>query len=192
MTPASLHSRLALVAGLVVTTLVGCGSVTDTAGQGMMGGSSSYHYSALTCSAPATLPGHRVSVRLSDMGMMRMMAGSAPLGAHMNLSTDRLSVPAGRVTFEVSNVGWRTHELVILPLANAAGAGERIPNASGEIDETGSLGEASNSCAGGTGDGIEAGTVGWVTLTLAPGRYELLCNLPNHYVDGMHQELVVT
>jgi len=27
---------------------------------------------------------------------------------------------------------------------------------------------------------------------LAPGRYELICNLPNHYADGMYQELVVT
>jgi len=29
-------------------------------------------------------------------------------------------------------------------------------------------------------------------VTLPPGRYELICNLPNHYADGMYQELVVT
>ena len=37
-----------------------------------------------------------------------------------------------------------------------------------------------------------AGAVGWVTLTLTPGRYELLCNLANHYADGLNQELLVT
>ena len=82
------------------------------------------------------------------------------------------------------NKGWRTHELVILPLAGGAVAGQRLPGPDGKVNETGSLGEASNSCAGAAGDGIKAGTVGWTTVTLAPGRYELACNLPNHYADG--------
>jgi uncharacterized cupredoxin-like copper-binding protein len=44
----------------------------------------------------------------------------------------------------------------------------------------------------GTGEGIRAGTVGWTTLTLAAGRYELVCNLRNHYANGMHQQFLVT
>jgi uncharacterized cupredoxin-like copper-binding protein len=27
---------------------------------------------------------------------------------------------------------------------------------------------------------------------LAPGTYEIVCNLANHYADGMHQQLTVT
>ena len=50
----------------------------------------------------------------------------------------------------------------------------------------------SGSCAEGSGEGITATSVGWVTLNLPAGHYELLCNLPNHYADGMYQELVVT
>jgi hypothetical protein len=30
-----------------------------------------------------------------------------------------------------------------------------------------------------------------VTATLAAGRYELLCNLANHYADGMRQAIVI-
>jgi uncharacterized cupredoxin-like copper-binding protein len=47
------------------------------------------------------------------------------------------------------------------------------------------LGEASNTCSADDGDGILPGGKGWTTLQLAPGRYELLCNLPGHYASGM-------
>jgi len=54
------------------------------------------------------------------------------------------------------------------------------------------LGEASQSCGPGSGDGIQAGTVGWVTLHPPTGRYELICNEPWHYGSGMHAELDVS
>jgi uncharacterized cupredoxin-like copper-binding protein len=161
-------------------------------GSRMMGGGAAYHYSRLTCSAPNSLPGSTVRVLLADMGMTRMMSGTAPMGSHMMLRATPGTVPAGRISLVASNMGWRTHELVILPLAASAVAGQRVPGPDGKIDETGSLGEASRSCAGGSGDGISAGAVGWTTVTLAPGRYELVCDLENHYIAGMHQELVVT
>lgn len=162
-----------------------------TNGPGMMGGGAGYSYSRLTCAAPGSLPGRTVTVTLADMGMTQMMGGTAPLGARMMLRAVPATVPAGQVSLVVSNMGWRTHELVILPLAAGAVAGQRTPGSDGKVDEAGSLGEASRSCAGGAGDGINAGTVGWTTVTLAPGRYELVCNLANHYADGMRQELLV-
>lgn len=60
------------------------------------------------------------------------------------------------------------------------------------MSETGSVGEASRSCGRSAGDGLTSGSVGWVTVTLKPGRYELVCNLPNHYSDGMHAELTIS
>jgi uncharacterized cupredoxin-like copper-binding protein len=54
------------------------------------------------------------------------------------------------------------------------------------------LGEVSAGCAAGAGEGLPAGSVGWVTVTLPAGRCELVCNLPSHYADGMRQELDVT
>lgn len=193
----------AVSAGLVLT---GCGSTGTSAGSGMggagggdpangsgmMGGGSQYHYSALTCSAPKSLPGHTVSVTLADMGMTSMMGGTAPLGVRMMLRAGPATVPAGVVSLVASNVGWRTHELVILPLAADVAAGQRRAGPDGKVAETGSLGEASGSCAAGAGKGIAARTVSWTTVKLPAGRYELVCNLANHYADGMHQELVVT
>ncbi|MGZ6884429.1 MAG: hypothetical protein ACXVET_16760 [Nocardioidaceae bacterium] len=175
--------------------LAGCGGTSTPPGPmgggGMMSGGPGYHLSRLICAAPSSLPGNVVRVQLADMGMTRMMGGVAPMNAHMRLRAVPASVPAGQVSLVASNVGWRTHELVVLPLAPGAVVGTRVPGKDGKVDEAGSLGEASRSCAGGTGEGIVARTVGWTTLTLRPGRYELVCNLVNHYADGMYAELVV-
>ena len=157
-----------------------------------MGSGAGYHFARLTCSAPQSLPGRIVNVTLADMGMTRMMGGTAPLGAHMMLRISPATIPAGQISVVASNIGWRTHELVILRLAARAAAGQRVPSVDGKVAETGSLAEASHRCGSGTGDGITSGTVSWTTVTLPPGRYELICNLPNHYADGMYQQLVVT
>jgi uncharacterized cupredoxin-like copper-binding protein len=161
-------------------------------GGGLMGSAPpGYHLSRLSCATPIDLPGTSVYVMLGDMGMSHMMSGAAPIGGHMMLRAVPAHVPAGTVSFEVANMGWRTHELVVLPLAAGHAAGQRIPGAHGKVDEAGSLGEASAPCAAGSGSGIKSGSVGWVTLQLSAGRYELICNLRNHYANGMHQLLIV-
>ena len=99
-------------------------------------------------------------------------------------------MPAGEVSFRACNAGSLTRELVIPPLP-AGGAGSRPAGAAGTVSERGSLGEASASCAAGAGEGITPGAAGWVTLRLAPGRYEFICNMPGHYAKGMHTELDV-
>lgn len=149
---------------------------------------------AQACAHDLRLPSAAVAdlnVTLADMGMTQMMSGPAPVGAHMMLRSSPASVAAGQVSLVASNLGWRTHELVVLPLAAGAVAGRGVAGPDGKVAEAGSLGEASGSCAADTGNGIGSGEVGWVTVTLAPGNYELVCNLPNHYPDGMYQEFVV-
>ena len=188
-----LRLRIALLGvSLVAVALAGCASGTSAISTGMMGGGSQYHSAALACSAPATLPGPVVQVELGDMGMTQMMGGTAPMGARMRLLDTPATEPAGPISLVVSNVGWRTHELVILPFATGAAVGQRVPGSDGKVSETGSVGEASRRCGSGVGDGLTSGSVGWVTVTLTPGRYELLCNLPNHYADGMHAELTIS
>lgn len=179
--------------GVVALTLAACAAGSRHTGSGMMGGAGAgYQYSDPRCAVPVSLPGRTVTLTLADMGMNQMMDGTAPLGAGMTLRAAPVTVVAGQISLVVDNLGWRTHELVILPLPAGAAAGARVAGPDGKVAETGALGEASANCAGGTGDGISGGAVGWVTVTLPAGRYELVCNLPNHYADGMHQEFDVT
>lgn len=74
----------------------------------------------------------------------------------------------------------------------ADGPGTRSVRADGTINESGSLGESSRSCAAGAGDGLAPGSTGWLTLHLNPGTYELICDEPWHYAAGMFDTLVVT
>jgi uncharacterized cupredoxin-like copper-binding protein len=136
-----------------------------------------------TCAAPS-LPGQTVDVILSDMG--GMMGG----GRMMSVAASPSEVAAGDVSFDVWNAGMMTHELVVLPLTQGE-VGGRAVGPDGRVSEDGSLGEASRSCGEGAGDGIAPGATGWVTLELAPGRYELICNVPGHYAAGMFTELDV-
>lgn len=155
-------------------------------GIGMMGQPRGYYSYAGVCAPSTKLTGQTISVSVFDMGMM--MGNASRMGLYAFPST----IASGKVNIVVANMGMRTHELVVLPLADGRSAGTRVVGTDGKIDETGSLGEASNNCASGSGEGILSGSRGWTTLNLAPGRYEFVCNLPNHYSAGMYQEVVVS
>jgi uncharacterized cupredoxin-like copper-binding protein len=141
-----------------------------------------------SCSVPQ-LSGQVVAVTLTDMGMMQgwMMAGHGT--GRVVVSSSR--VHPGTVSLRVSNMGALVHELVVLPLTSGS-VGDRIVGADDRVAESGSMGEASATCAAGAGQGISSGAVGWVTLHLPAGRYELVCNLPGHYAAGMYAEMDVT
>jgi uncharacterized cupredoxin-like copper-binding protein len=129
-----------------------------------------------------------VDVELANMGGSRMM-GCGMMGGTMRVVTSRHDVNAGTVSLRVANVGSLVHELVVLPLANGNQVGSRAVGSDGKVSEYGSRGEASKTCGAGAGDGINPGALGWVTLNLPRGHYELVCNLPDHYASGMYTEL---
>lgn len=96
---------------------------------------------------------------------------------------DKLTVPAGNVTFKATNTDVVNHEMLVIPVADA---NIELPyNAlTSRLSEDGltSMGEVPE---------IEGNTNGEVTLDLAPGTYILLCNLVGHYQSGMHTVLTV-
>jgi len=152
---------------------------------------------APVCAVPA-LPGAAVVATVADMGSMMgpgMMGGGSMMGSPMmgmmRLTVDPAAVRAGTVSLLVRNLGTRDHEVVVLPLAAGQSAGWRKINSDNRIDESGSLGEVSSACGSSEDEGVAPGAVGWTTLALAPGRYELVCNLAGHYAAGMYAELDV-
>ena len=201
--PARTPAAAVLVVTLLSLVLSGCmmTSHRTLAGPGMM---TRMGQGSNRCSHAAPRVGTRVDVVLMDMGRHTMMsgavAGQMPLhgrqvfgmmhGRMMLRAAPRV-VPAGQVTFVAVNRGSRAHELVVLPLGPGTSIGRRTVGSDPAVDESASLGEASRSCGADEGDGIRPGAVGWTTLRLTPGRYELVCNRPGHYAHGMYAELVV-
>jgi len=167
-----------------------------------------------SCDVPA-LPGTVVDVTLTDMpgtmmgpGTGPAMMGLPPRGQYgpgapapgypwpgmrmMSLALSSTTVPQGQVSLRVVNGGAWIHELAVLPLESGQNIGQRRIAADNKVDESASLGHVEGSCGADEGDGLVPGASGWTTITLAPGRYELICNIAGHYRAGMYSRLEVT
>ena len=195
--PLLVGALIAAVVALVASAAVAFGAIGGPS-SGPLGargwaGPGSHGFLSGSPRAAPKLPGAVVNVSLTNMGGS-MMGGqwNGMMGGRMGLSADHATVPHGTVSFLVTNDGSIDHEMVVLPLADPQTAGARSVGGAGKIDEAGSLGEASKTGGAGAGDGIAPGSSGWVTVTLAPGHYELVCNLANHYRAGMFTQLDVT
>lgn len=96
------------------------------------------------------------------------------------------TVPAGWLALQISNQGPDTHEVIIVRTATAD---TRLPLRSDGItvDE-----DALQARMVGSADVVLPGTKRMLRVHLAPGRYELFCNMAGHYGGGMHTWLLVT
>jgi uncharacterized cupredoxin-like copper-binding protein len=116
------------------------------------------------------------------MGMGKM---SDLAMAMMGITPDKTEVPAGKVTFAVSNDSKNIeHEMVLAPIASAD---VTMPYNADEnrVDEdmAGSLGEVEE---------LEPGKSGTLTIDLKPGLYVIYCNIPGHFIGGMWSVITVT
>jgi len=119
-----------------------------------------------------------ISVQLLDIT-------SKPPSKDMSMVLDLDHVAAGTVTFHVKNLSKvYIHEMVVVPVTDVKAvlpydkAAKRIKE-----DELKALGEVSELKPGKSGD---------LTVTLAPGTYRLVCNVPDHFHHGMWVDLTVT
>lgn len=131
-----------------------------------------------------------VNVLLWDKGASADMASDKGIGmsgstssATMGVKLSASKVSAGEVTFRVTNASKETiHEMVVLPYKD----GQKLPfsEKDGKIDEdsAGHLAEVSE---------LEPGKKGELKIALKPGKYVLVCNVPNHYMNGMWSILTV-
>jgi len=196
--PLLVGALTAAILALVASAAVAFGAIggPSSVPLGMRGGAGpgGQGFASGSPQAAPKLTGTVVNISLTNMGgsMMGGQGNTMMGGGAMGLSADHATVPHGTVSFMVTNDGNIDHEMVILPLAGSRTAGARPVGGDGKVDEAGSLGEASKTGGAGAGDGIAPGASGWVTVTLAPGHYELVCNLPRHYAAGMYTQLNVT
>ena len=141
--------------------------------------------------ASSAMAASTVHVSLTDDGTDAALAGDMGMGmsadmskAIMHVAADIASVPAGDVTFEVTDASKSmVHEMLVVKVADASTQLPYDP-ASDRIDEdkAGSLGEVSE---------LDAGKSGSLTLKLDPGTYLLFCNLRGHYMAGMWTTITV-
>jgi uncharacterized cupredoxin-like copper-binding protein len=117
-----------------------------------------------------------------------------PKGSHLvhvderdfgiHLSNVRLS--AGDYVFVDTNHGPSPHELVMwktnapadrLPLRSNHRVNEDSPTLTSALD---------------SGSSLNPGETRLLTTTLEPGHYVIVCNLPGHFMAGMHVDVTVT
>ena len=85
----------------------------------------------------------------------------------------------GKVTISAPNNGEIVHELVLLKTdADPAS----LPKKGDKVDESASVGELAD---------VEPGATKKATFKLAPGKYAMVCALPDHYENGMYGSLTV-
>jgi len=100
--------------------------------------------------------------------------------AEYSITPNLQDVTGGTVTFQVQNSGKVDHEMVVIRTDDAPGG---LPFENGEASEQGSRGEIPE---------IAPGETKTLTLKLPAGHYVLICNLPGHYMGGMHAGFLVT
>lgn len=97
------------------------------------------------------------------------------------IALDRASVGTGRTAVGVRNTSAQEHMLAVIRTDLAP---DKLPvdDKTLKAKEEGKVGEIAS---------IPAGRSASVTLDLTPGRYVLICNIPEHYAAGMYAALIV-
>ena len=115
----------------------------------------------------------------AGMGMPAAGASNETVG----ITTDKATVPAGEVTFEVVNNSKDiVHEMIVAPAKPPKPLPFDRAALAVQEEATTHLGEVSE---------LDPGASGALKLTLKPGKYILYCNVPGHYMLGMWTELTV-
>ena len=118
------------------------------------------------------LTGGAGAVKASAAGVQASAATVKITKKEWGLTLSRQRVPAGKVTFVVRNIGKLDHEFVVIRTNRLAKA---LPVEQGRAVETGRKGRIAK---------FGPGQTRRLILTLRPGKYVLICNLPAHYKAG--------
>jgi uncharacterized cupredoxin-like copper-binding protein len=88
------------------------------------------------------------------------------------------SAKAGAVAFKVKNVGEYPHELIVIKTKTKAA---KLKTKGGTAVTTGSVGKVE----------VASGKTKSLKLNLKKGHYALICNIGDHFSQGMHKDFTV-
>jgi uncharacterized cupredoxin-like copper-binding protein len=158
--------RLAMLACLAILPLsvVACSSSDDDSSS-----STATPGADMTATMPATSSGEGTTVQVTEKDF--------------ELSLDQIDLPAGKVTFEVSNEGPTTHEFVVIKTDLAA---DQLPQSDNVVTE-----DADGINVIDEVEDIAAGETKELSVDLEPGHYVVICNIATHYGLGMRSDISV-
>lgn len=103
--------------------------------------------------------------------------------AEWTVETDATTAKAGEVVFTITNDGTIGHEFLVVKTDMAPGEipldGDHFAEPTDGLEVIDEIGE------------FAKGTTESLTVTLDPGNYQLVCNLPDHYSAGMSMAFTV-
>ncbi len=100
-----------------------------------------------------------------------------------SIAIDSASAKAGEVNFTIENTGTIGHEFLVVKTDIAPGEipldGDHFPEPADGLEVIDEIGE------------FAVGTTETLTLNLDAGNYQVVCNLPGHYANGMYLAFTV-
>jgi uncharacterized cupredoxin-like copper-binding protein len=135
--------------------------------------------SAGSSSAPASAPA------ASSAAPSPASASGGPVTAketEFKIDLSTTTAPAGAVNFAITNAGTIVHEFVVMKTDLAA---DKLPidSSEGAVDE-----DAAGISVVDEVEDIAVGANATLTVNLPAGHYVVICNVPGHYVGGMHAD----
>jgi uncharacterized cupredoxin-like copper-binding protein len=142
------------------------------------------------CGAPSSGTPNSVAARTSASSTPACVAAEPTKGAtgaieqSYEIALSNSNVPAGKATFQVTNVATVPHTFIVLQTELPA---DQLPLTANNTADL----ESPDIEVIQDVEGVQPCAPQEVNLTLKPGAYVAICNLPGHYASGMRAVFTV-
>lgn len=180
---------------MLLLVTAGCGDDDDDTSAGDAATTAATNAQGAGTTAASAVGGAATGIATSAQGVGTQATGSATARgettvsatlADFSMTLDPASASGGQVKFTIKNNGQETHEFVVFKTDLAE---ESLPKSADqtEVDEEGAGLDLIDEK-----EAIEPGKTEDLEIdNLSAGKYVVICNLPEHYSQGMHASFTV-